>query len=103
MARLPNTMVFVRNEYTGETKAEKEFAKIVEETQGEAYSLKHHLELMEAAYPGYKIMVLYTYRHSGTCVEKFQRCQWDSSMNGMAAFKNEADLDKKIEKINERL
>jgi hypothetical protein len=99
MARLKNTLIYSRKAY----RQDSEFAKNVELTSKESHSLEHHKELLQELYPTYTITELYTYEHSGMCIEKFRRCHFDSSLDGMAAFKNEKDLDKKISLINEEL
>jgi len=99
MARISNTLIYSRKAYRQDTK----FAQIVEETAKEARSLSHHKELVQKHYPKHTIVELYTYEHSGMCIEKFRRCQWDSSLDGMAAFKNEKALDSKLNEINDEL
>lgn len=99
MARLKNTLVYSRKAY----REDREFAKNVEATSQEARSLEHHKELLQKLYPSYTIIELYTYEHSGMCIEKFRRCRWDSSLDGMAAFKNEKALDSYLDKINDTL
>ena len=103
MGRIANTLIYVRNVYVGSTQSEKKFKRDVEDTQEYAHNLEDHIKKIKSLYPNYNVIPLYTYRHSGTCIEKFERCKWDSSLNGLAIFKNEKDLDKKLELINNKL
>ena len=66
-------------------------------------SIKEIKELIKEHFPNYQIMELYTYEHTGMCIEKFKRCEWDSSLDGMSVFKKETDLDEKLEIINKNL
>jgi len=99
MARLPNTMIYSRKAYHEDRKLKE----IVEETEKIATSLENHKELIKEHFPNYQIMELYTYEHTGMCIEKFKRCEWDSSLDGMSVFKKETDLDEKLEIINKNL
>lgn len=99
MGRAKNTMIYSRKAYRDDTK----FAKIVEETAKDAKNLDHHIKLVQKYFPNYTVIELYTYEHTGMCIEKFRRCRWDSSLDGMAAYKNEKQLDKKLDEINKTL
>lgn len=99
MARTPDVLVFSKKAYT----LDKSFAQNVLNTLKNANNLTHHKELLQKYYPNYTIIELYTYEHSGMCIERHKRCQFDSSLDGMAAFKNEEKLNKKLALINKYL
>ncbi len=103
MGRRANTLIYVRKNYVGHNASEKQFQRDVEDTQEYAYSVENHIEKLQAIYPDYTIIPLYTYEHGEKCIETYKRCQWDSSLNGMAAFKNREDLDKKLIEINKKI
>jgi len=98
-----NTMIFSRKAYHGNTKQEKEFGKNVLETANHASNKENHIELMQELYPAHMIEMLYTYKHSGMALERSPSCRWDSSMDGMVAYKDDEQLNQRILEINEEL
>ena len=85
--RSKDTMIYTRKAYRGEN-SENVFANIVEETQKFANSLEHHIELIEVHYPDHIIEPLWTYEHGTLAIERSPSCQWDSSLDGMCAYKS---------------
>jgi len=96
-------MIFSKKAYYGNTKQEEEFGKNVLKTANQARNKEHHIELMQELYPSHTIEMLYTYDHSGMALERSPSCQWDSSMDGMVAYKDDEQLNQRILEINEEL
>ena len=93
------THVFSRKAYS----KEKRFAEVVWSTFKKASSKEHHMELIQKKFPKHTIVPLYTFEHGSIQIEKFKRCQFDSSEDAFAAYLNEESLDKKLDKINKML
>ena len=93
------TLIYSRSAYN----KNKEFAEVVERTQFMATSLENHIELIQEEYPDFTVCELYTYNHSGSVIERSPSCEWDSSLDGMCAYKSEEDLDDTISEINSEL
>jgi len=100
MSRTKRTMIFSQKAYTGKAHSEKVFAKNVLETVNLAKSQEEHVKLLQEIYPTYHIEPLYTYEHGMMKLERTPSCRFDSSNDGMVAFKQEKELEKEIEKIN---
>lgn len=103
MGRTSNTMIFTKKAYTGKSKSEKDFARNVIETSRLANNLNHHIQLLQEIYPNYNITELYTFEHGNMYIERTRSCRFDSSLDGMAAYKDEKELTKKIQNINDYL
>ena len=99
MARLKNTLVYSRKAYHSDT----EFGKNVIKTSKIARNKNHHIKLLQEIYPTYKIKPLYTYEHNCLIIEENRRCQFDSSADAFAAYKNEKQLQKRLQEINDNL
>lgn len=85
---------------------DKKFGMDVEKTAKKANSPEEHMELLKKIYPKYNIIQLFTFSHSGMCIEKTRRAGYygmDSSADAFAAYKKEEDLDEKIAEINRDL
>ncbi len=93
------THIYSRKAYQND----KKFAKIVEETSREANNLEHHMELIQEYYPKLVVIQLWTYEHGGMSIDKFKRCQFDSSADAFAATDNPNALNRKLSKINKEL
>lgn len=99
MARLKNTLVYSRKAYN----CDVEFLNSVENTAKIARNKNHHIKLLQEIYPTYKIKPLYTYEHNCLIIEENRRCQFDSSADAFAAYKNEKQLQKRLQEINDNL
>lgn len=100
MSNLKKVLLYSRKAYS----SDKKFKETVEETAKIASSLENHRDLISKRYPKYTIVPLYTYEHSGMCIEKARSCQFDSSADAFGAYlEKEADLDVFIVEINRYL
>ena len=97
---MKDTMIYTKKAYN----QDKQFGIDVMDTMMEASSMERHLKLMEDLYPDHTIEMLWTHEHGGPYViERSPSCRFDSSMDGMCAYKDEADLDEYILYINDEL
>jgi hypothetical protein len=104
MARTPDVMVFSRKlRNNGLYKGNETFAKEVLRTANIARSKEDHIELLKNRFPNYIIVPLWTYEHSSFCLELSPSCQFDSSADAFAAYKNKNKFDKEFKKINEEI
>ncbi len=99
MARQKNTLIYSRKAYN----LDANWARDVEATQHTANNLEDHIEKLEELYPDYTVEVLYTYEHSGMALERSPSCKYDSSLDGMVAYKKEDQLIERIREINDEL
>lgn len=71
------------------------------ETSEEASGPEDHLDRIQARYPKYRIVPLYTYEHSGMRIDRFLRCQFDSSSDAFGGYLR--SLDNGSELLDARL
>ena len=104
MARTPDVMIFSRKlRNNGLYKGNETFAKEVLRTANIARSKEDHIELLKDRFSNYIIVPLWTYEHSSFCLELSPSCQFDSSADAFAAYKDENKFKEKFNKINEEI
>jgi hypothetical protein len=61
------------------------------------------MELIQEKYPDLEVIQLWTYEHSGMCIETYRRDIFDSSMDAFGCTDNMEEFEKKLAKINRKL
>jgi len=96
---MKNTLIFSKKAYN----KDKKFAKDVMNTSKNVSSTEEHIVAIQNIYPDYIVEPLYTFEHTGMCIERSRSCPFDSSSDAFCAYKKEEELEAKISKINEAL
>jgi hypothetical protein len=97
----PDAMIYSKKmENFGIYTGDKDFKDAVLRTFENANSQEHHVELLEAIYPDYTIIPLWTFEHGGVCLEYSPSCSFDSSSDAFGAYKNEDTFDNLFSSIN---